>query len=172
MARKTSDLKFLTLFSFLALLILNISPVYALNGQVNIHAGNAFSGFTEGPNGVGRLDLPWGFAKSTNGNIYVANDHFVTEVNSLKTIKIFAGSSSSGDTDASRLSAAFRDLRFIAFDSQGDMYLSDSSNHKIKKIDMVNIDTYDKKNNFFSARRALSLKHDDYGRNISIIMLN
>ena len=136
MARKTSDLKFLTLFSFLALLILNISPVYALNGQVNIHAGNAFSGFTEGPNGVGRLDLPWGFAKSTNGNIYVANDHFVTEVNSLKTIKIFAGSSSSGDTDASRLSAAFRDLRFIAFDSQGDMYLSDSSNHKIKKIDM------------------------------------
>ena len=70
--------------------IWNISPVYALNGQVNIHAGNAFSGFTEGPNGVGRLDLPWGFAKSTNGNIYVANDHFVTEVNSLKTIKIFA----------------------------------------------------------------------------------
>ena len=34
------------------------------------------------------------------------------------------------------------------------------------------IDTYDKKNNFFSARRSLRLKHDDYGRNISIIMIN
>ncbi len=44
--------------------------------------------------------------------------------------------------------------------------------NKIKKIETIKIDTFDKKNNFFSARRALSLKHDDYGRNISIIMLN
>ena len=43
---------------------------------------------------------------------------------------------------------------------------------KISKIDMVNIDTFDKKNNFFSARRSLRLKYDDYGRNISIIMIN
>ena len=43
---------------------------------------------------------------------------------------------------------------------------------KINKIDMINTDTFDKKNNFFSARRSLSLKHDDYGRNISIIMIN
>ncbi len=44
--------------------------------------------------------------------------------------------------------------------------------NKISKIDMINIDTYDRKNNFFSARRSLKLKHDDYGRNISIIMIN
>jgi len=43
---------------------------------------------------------------------------------------------------------------------------------KISKIDTINIDTFNKKNNFFSARRSLSLKHDDYGRNISIIMIN
>ena len=44
--------------------------------------------------------------------------------------------------------------------------------NKISKIDTINIDTYDKKNNFFSARRSLKLRHDDYGRNISIIMIN
>ena len=44
--------------------------------------------------------------------------------------------------------------------------------NKIRNIDMINIDTFDKKNNFFSARRSLRLKHDDYGRNISIIMIN
>jgi len=44
--------------------------------------------------------------------------------------------------------------------------------NKITNIDMKNIDTFDKKNNFFSARRALKSKHDDYGRNISIIMIN
>jgi polyphenol oxidase len=43
---------------------------------------------------------------------------------------------------------------------------------KITKIDTLNIDTFVKKNNFFSARRSSELKHDDYGRNISIIMIN
>jgi YfiH family protein len=44
--------------------------------------------------------------------------------------------------------------------------------NKITNLDMKNIDTFDKKNNFFSARQALKSKHDDYGRNISIIMIN
>ena len=43
---------------------------------------------------------------------------------------------------------------------------------KIKNIDILNIDTFDVKNKFFSARRALKQKHNDYGRNISIIMIN
>ena len=44
--------------------------------------------------------------------------------------------------------------------------------NKIKNIETINIDTFNINNNFFSARRALKLNHDDYGRNISIIMLN
>ena len=44
--------------------------------------------------------------------------------------------------------------------------------NKISSIDHVNINTFEAKNNFFSARRSLRLKHDDYGRNISIIMIN
>ncbi len=42
----------------------------------------------------------------------------------------------------------------------------------ISKIDMINIDTFDKKNNFFSARQSLNSNHDDYGRNISLIVIN
>ena len=44
--------------------------------------------------------------------------------------------------------------------------------NKVVNIDTINIDTFNKKNNFFSARRSLRSKHDDYGRNISIIMIN
>ena len=36
---------------------------------------------------------------------------------------------------------------------------------------MLNKDTYNIKNNFFSARRSLKKNFDDYGRNISIIMI-
>jgi len=42
----------------------------------------------------------------------------------------------------------------------------------IKKIDIINKDTFNIKNNFFSARRSISRNESDYGRNISIIMIN
>jgi YfiH family protein len=42
----------------------------------------------------------------------------------------------------------------------------------IKNIEIINKDTFDIKNNFFSARRSISRNEDDYGRNISIIMIN
>ncbi len=41
----------------------------------------------------------------------------------------------------------------------------------IQKIDVIRKDTFDIKNNFFSARRSLRKKEPDYGRNISVIML-
>ena len=42
----------------------------------------------------------------------------------------------------------------------------------IKKIDIIKKDTFNPKNNFFSARRSISQKETDYGRNISLIMIN
>ena len=42
----------------------------------------------------------------------------------------------------------------------------------IKSLEIINIDTFTEKNNFFSARRAKQKKELDYGRNISIIMIN
>ena len=42
----------------------------------------------------------------------------------------------------------------------------------IKKIDIINKDTFNYKNNFFSARRSIIRNDKDYGRNISIIMIN
>jgi len=59
----------------------------------------------------------------------------------------------------------------IYFDLPGYVKSQFKSN-KITNIDTINIDTFDKKNNFFSARRSLRLKHEDYGRNISLIMIN
>ena len=42
----------------------------------------------------------------------------------------------------------------------------------IKKIEIINKDTFDVKNNFFSARRSMGCNEKDYGRNISVIMIN
>ena len=43
---------------------------------------------------------------------------------------------------------------------------------KIEEIDIIDKDTYNSKNNFFSARRSIHKKENDYGRNISLIMIN
>jgi len=42
----------------------------------------------------------------------------------------------------------------------------------IKNIETIDKDTFDIKNNLFSARRSLGRNESDYGRNISIIMIN
>ncbi|OUX45963.1 MAG: hypothetical protein CBE35_02040 [Candidatus Pelagibacter sp. TMED275] len=42
----------------------------------------------------------------------------------------------------------------------------------VKNIEIINKDTYKSKNNFFSARKSLKNKVNDYGRNISVIMIN
>ena len=68
----------------------------------------------------------------------------------------------------------------IFFKRRKDTLYFDLSNYikhqlklmNISKIDAINIDTFDKKNNFFSARRSLNSNHGDYGRNISLIMIN
>ena len=42
----------------------------------------------------------------------------------------------------------------------------------INIIDIIKKDTFDIKNNFFSARRSISRNENDYGRNISIIVIS
>ena len=41
----------------------------------------------------------------------------------------------------------------------------------VKKIDIIRKDTFSLENNFFSSRRSKKYKHNDYGRNISAIMI-
>ena len=42
----------------------------------------------------------------------------------------------------------------------------------INKLEIINKDTFSRKNSYFSARRSLVKKEKDYGRNISLIMIN
>ena len=41
----------------------------------------------------------------------------------------------------------------------------------IRRIEVIKKDTYAKKNNFFSSRRSSKKNFNDYGRNISLIMI-
>ena len=58
----------------------------------------------------------------------------------------------------------------IYFDLVGFIY-NQIKKSGIKNIEIIKKDTFDPKNKFFSARRSLKNNFDDYGRNISIIMI-
>jgi len=57
------------------------------------------------------------------------------------------------------------------FFSLNDYIRNQLINIGIKNIEIINKDTYLRKNNFFSYRRSLKNKYYDYGRNISVIMI-
>jgi len=58
----------------------------------------------------------------------------------------------------------------IFFDLKGYIFRQ-IKNAGINNIEIIKKDTFNPKNNFFSARRSLKKKINDYGRNISIIMI-
>ena len=58
----------------------------------------------------------------------------------------------------------------IYFDLRGYIF-QQLKNKGIKNIEIIKKDTFSPKNKFFSARRSLKNKINDYGRNISIIMI-
>ena len=58
----------------------------------------------------------------------------------------------------------------IYFDLSGFIE-SQLNTNGIKKLNIIRKDTFNKRNNFFSSRRSKKNHHNDYGRNISIIMI-
>ena len=66
----------------------------------------------------------------------------------------------------------FRKIRNKNYFSLNKYIYSQLKSLGIKNIDTINKDTFDVKNNFFSARRSIGRNENDYGRNISIIMIN
>ena len=70
-----------------------------------------------------------------------------------------------------------KNIRFFIFKEKKIFFsLNEYIKNQLKNIGIINIeiinkDTYLKKNNFFSHRRALRNKYNDYGRNISVIMI-
>jgi hypothetical protein len=68
--------------------------------------------------------------------------------------------------------AFFKKIRNKNYFDLNKYIIHQLKNLNIKKIEAINKDTFNIKNNFFSARRSISQNQSDYGRNISVIMIN
>src|ERR1017187_4742433 len=110
-------------------------------GTISTIAGSGSSG--DGGDGGPALsaDLFWpaGLAPDTAGNLYVSTGSRVRKVSSDGTIAAFAGTSSPGyGGDGQRAtSASLREPHGRAVDSAGNVYIADSGNFRIRKVDQT-----------------------------------
>jgi len=86
------------------------------------------------------LNEPQGFFMDTSGNLYIANTkkHNIIKVDTWGVVSIIAGTGSSGSTGDGGLatSAKLNEPRGVYKDSSGEIYIADTKNHKIRKIDI------------------------------------
>lgn len=126
-----------TIYSILLLVTL-LATTAAFSQNVYTVAGVA--GVTGNTNGTGTqatFHNPYGIASDGQGNIYVANrfGNTIRKISLSGQVTTYAGTGNPGATDGSALSATFNEPWSVACDSNGNVYVADAKNYKIRKID-------------------------------------
>ncbi|MEY3014725.1 MAG: hypothetical protein RIT45_3460, partial [Pseudomonadota bacterium] len=105
------------------------------NGAVTTVAGSSV-GFAEGKGAVARFNYPFGIAIAPDGNAWVADrsNYRIRSVTDDGTVLTVAGVGSGGFKDADALDAQFNQAQGIAIDASFNVFIGDSSNHRIRKM--------------------------------------
>jgi sugar lactone lactonase YvrE len=112
----------------------------ATDGSISTYAGSGSSGYSgdNGPATSAQLNNPHGLALDTSGNLYIAdtNNHRIRKVATDGTISTVAGDGTglfSGDGGPAT-AAELRRPYGVAVDGAGNLYISDSENYRIRKV--------------------------------------
>ncbi|HEY1214306.1 MAG TPA: NHL repeat-containing protein, partial [Bryobacteraceae bacterium] len=112
------------------------APVSAAHYTVSTVAGNGTQGYLDGPALSAEFDLAFYPAADLSGNIYVSDqsDDNIRKISPAGVVSTLAGTGVPGFKDGPGDSAQFYNPRGIATDAQGNIYLADFSNNRIRKI--------------------------------------
>ena len=111
------------------------------SGTISTFAGTGTAGFggDGGSATSSLLNNPRGVAVDGSGNVYIADayNNRIRKVDSSGTISTFAGTGAYGfgGDGGSATSSLLNNLRGVAVDGSGNVYIADELNHRIRKVD-------------------------------------
>jgi sugar lactone lactonase YvrE len=127
---------FILLFS-----IIGTGSALAQTSTISTVAGNGTAGYSGdgGPGPSAQINGPFGIAVDGAGNVYIAEwyNHRVRKVDTSGTITTIAGIGIAGfgGDGGPATNAALNSPEDVAVDSAGNVYIADSLNNRIRKID-------------------------------------
>jgi sugar lactone lactonase YvrE len=113
-------------------LIRKITP----EGVVSTLAGTGTAGAANGTGTNASFNYPLGLAVDASGVLYVADylNHLIRKITSEGVVSTLAGSGTRGSANGTGTLASFNNPAGIALDGNGNMWVADSGNHRIRKI--------------------------------------
>ena len=101
------------------------------SGVLSTFAGNGSPGFSE---------TPWALAMDNSGNLYACDDGVGTRVYKVTpagTITVIAGNGTKGFSGdgGPAISAQLFEAHGVAVDAAGNVYIADTSNHRVRRVD-------------------------------------
>jgi Gluconolactonase len=110
------------------------------SGLVSTFAGSGVAGQADGTGINAQLALPRGMCIDTQGNIYFIDLHRIRKITPAGVVTTVAGSTQ-GYANATGTAAQFSYPLGICADAQGNLYVTDSYNDKIRKITAAGVVT-------------------------------
>jgi sugar lactone lactonase YvrE len=107
-------------------------------GVVTTLAGAAGTpGFADGTAGTARFNAPSRVESDADGNLYVTDtgNSAIRSVTPAGAVATLAGNGSCGSADGTGTSAQFCNPKGIALDRWGNLFVADTGNHTVRRID-------------------------------------
>jgi sugar lactone lactonase YvrE len=106
-------------------------------GLASTIAGTGVNGYHNAQSHLAQFDSPRGITTNAKGDIFIAdtNNHCIRKIDANGQVTTFAGTGIPGRNEGHRLRARFRAPEAIIFDKAGTLFVADTGNHLIRKID-------------------------------------
>lgn len=105
-------------------------------GVVTTFAGNGTLGATDGTGTQAQFNNPYDVTVDTQGNVYVADfaNNKIRKITAVGVVSTLAGSGSVGFADNTGTNAMFYRPSGVIPDTQGNIYVADRLNYRIRKV--------------------------------------